>query len=291
MSAASDLANTLSVTLLAGTDFSVQLPDFSNDDFKVPVPDMTGPLYSAIPKLKIEDLTAGSDSLSGSGAFDELMKGFKAHLKGEFDAGRISGSEYTKAYIACTEAAMAQGVQFLLGRDSSYWAAVNAQLQARAAEVQVVTARVQLETEKTRLQVLRIEALNQQVTYALNKIRLAGESIQFDAAEYNLENVLPRQKELLQEQIEAQRAQTLDTRTDGGPVTGSVGKQKELYSQQITSYQRDAENKAAKIFTDAWTVMKTIDEGLAPPIGFANANLNDILSQIKTKNGLGDPVI
>lgn len=286
MSAVSDLANSLSTELLAGTDFSVTIPDFSDDDFKVPEHGADDPLFQPIPRLSIADLTAGSDSLTGSGAFDQLMKGFKAHLKGEYDAGRISGSEYTKAYIACTEAAMANGVQFLMNRDTAYWQAVNAQLQARAAEVAVVIARVQLEAEKTRLQTLRIEALNQQAQYAINKIRLASESVQYDTAVYNLANILPQQKVLLQEQIEAQRAQTLDNRTDGAVVKGSVGKQKELYAQQITSYQRDAEMKAAKVFIDAWTVMKTIDEGLAPPTGFSNANLDTILTSIKTKNGI-----
>lgn len=321
MSQASDVANALATALLAGTDFSITLPDFSSDDFKIPEIDPTSPIFAQIERIGNEDLTVGDASLTGSGTFDLLMRGFKAHLKAEYESGRITGQEYTKAYIACTESAMSTGAQFLVTRDSTFWAAVTAQLQAQRAQVEVVTARVQLESEKTRLQVLRLEALNQQVGYALNKLRLATENVQYDAAAYNLASILPQQYALLlkqvagqeatnanlgkqgvllddehalqpkktlllQEQIEAQRAQTLDTRTDGVPVTGSVGKQKELYDQQITSYQRDAEIKAGKIFSDAWTVMKTIDEGLDPPTGFANANLDDILTTIKTNNGL-----
>ena len=86
--------------------------------------------------------------------------------------------------------------------------------------------------------------------------------------------------------MESARAQTLDTRTDGLAVSGSVGKQKALYSQQITSYQRDAEVKAAKLFTDAWITQKTIDEGLTAPSNFANDSVNTILGVLKANNGL-----
>ncbi|MDT9702071.1 hypothetical protein, partial [Streptomyces sp. P17] len=96
---------------------------------------------------------------------------------------------------------------------------------------------------------------------------------------------LPMQKLNLQEQAEAARAQTLDARTDGQPVKGSIGKQKELHAQQIISFQRDAEVKAAKLFTDAWITQKTIDEGLLAPPGFQNASVDQILTNLKIKNG------
>ena len=92
---------------------------------------------------------------------------------------------------------------------------------------------------------------------------------------------------MLREQTEAQRAQTSDTRTDGLPVVGLLGKQKELYAQQITSYKRDAEVKAARMFVDAWITQKTLDEGLLAPNGFTNVSLDQVLSTLKTNNQLG----
>ena len=83
-----------------------------------------------------------------------------------------------------------------------------------------------------------------------------------------------------------QRAQTLDTRSDGSTVVGAVGKQKDLYSQQIKSYQRDSELKAAKLFADAWTVQKTVDEGFVAPANFQNPSLDSVLGHIKTNNNL-----
>jgi hypothetical protein len=173
---------------------------------------------------------------------------------------------------------MAAGVQFLLGRDQAYWTSQLAQLQA-------ITARAQLETTKVQLAQAQLEALNAKAAYALSKMRLSSESMTYCIAKYNLSFMLPMQLTLMREQVETQRSQTLDTRTDGAAVVGSVGKQKDLYSQQITSYQRDAEVKAAKMFTDAWITQKTIDEGLLPPTGFTNASLDDVLDVIKANNG------
>lgn len=130
--------------------------------------------------------------------------------------------------------------------------------------------------------------------WALLQEQVSNAEIEGRTGEYNLANTIPQQlanlqeqEKLISEQMEAQRAQTLDTRTDNASVSGSVGKQKDLYNQQIDSYQRDAELKAAKVFSDAWTVMKTVDESLPPPDSFANDNLQSILNTIKQNNNLG----
>lgn len=129
---------------------------------------------------------------------------------------------------------------------------------------------------------------------ALLSEQVTAAQLEITTGEYNLSNTLPQQltnleeqELLIHEQMEAQRAQTLDTRTDNASVSGSVGKQKDLYNQQIDSYQRDSELKAAKVFSDAWTVMKTVDEGLEPPDAFTNTNLQTILNTIKQNNSLG----
>jgi hypothetical protein len=101
-------------------------------------------------------------------------------------------------------------------------------------------------------------------------------------------NILPKQALLLAEQIEVQRAQTMNTRTDGvTTVVGSIGKQKDLYTQQIDSYKRDAEMKVAKLYSDAWITQKTLDEGLTAPTQFTNTEVNEVLIAIRAANTLG----
>ncbi len=269
-------ANRLLDELTKGDDFTLPDIDMSGPEWDIPGGD-SSPIFDAITKVTNESLT--TREVGGSGTFDALMESAHNHLKAEFKANRITGGEYTKAYIAMMESCMSNAVQFLLGRDQAYWAAAMAQIQA-------VTARVQLATSKAQFVLAKIQALSAKSEYALTKMKIATESETYCAALFNADQMLPQQLKLITEQTEAQRAQTLDTRSDGATVTGSVGKQKELYSQQITSYQRDAEVKASKLFTDAWITQKTIDEGLNPPNGFTNASIDTILTKLKSNNGL-----
>ncbi len=269
-------ANRLLEELTKGDDFTLPDIDMSGPEWDIPGGDGS-PIFGAITKITNESLT--TREVGGSGTFDALMESAHNHLKAEFKANRITGGEYTKAYIAMMESCMSNAVQFLLGRDQAYWAAALAQIQA-------VTARVTLATSKAQFVLAKLQALSAKSEYALTKLKIATESETYCAALFNASQMLPQQLKLLTEQTEAQRAQTLDTRTDGAVVKGSVGKQKELYSQQITSYQRDAEVKASKLFTDAWITQKTIDEGLNPPNGFTNASIDTILTKLKSNNGL-----
>lgn len=269
-------ANRLLEELTKGDDFTLPDIDMSGPEWDIPGGDGS-PIFGAITKVTNESLT--TREVGGSGTFDALMESAHNHLKAEFKANRITGGEYTKAYIAMMESCMSNAVQFLLGRDQAYWAAALAQIQA-------VTARVTLATSKAQFVLAKLQALSAKSEYALTKMKIATESETYCAALFNADQMLPQQLKLLTEQTEAQRAQTLDTRTDGAVVKGSVGKQKELYSQQITSYQRDAEVKASKLFTDAWITQKTIDEGLNPPNGFTNASIDTILTKLKSNNGL-----
>ena len=115
-----------------------------------------------------------------------------------------------------------------------------------------------------------------------------------DIKDYNLANTLPTQLTLIQEQVtltseqgESERAKTLDTRSDGGTVEGSVGKQKDLYDQQIDSFVKDAQHKTAKMYLDGWITQKTLDEGLTAPTQLTNNEINEVLTAVRGNNSLG----
>lgn len=277
-------ANDLFGKLTAGENFTIPEIDWTKPEFNFPY-DPNSPLNNPIKPLTNEDLT--TRKIGGTGTFDAMMDGFKAHLLYEQEKGRITGAEYAKAYIALTEAAMANGVQFLLGRDESFW-------QAQAAQMQALTARIGLETARIEATGQQLQALNTKAAFALNKAKISSESITYCTAKYNLESMLPQQllnlqsqKKLVDEQMEAQRAQTMDIRSDNLAVTGLISSQKKLYGQQIISYQRDSELKASKVFTDAWITMKTLDEGLLPPSSFTNDSINSVLVTLIANNKLG----
>lgn len=256
-------------------DLNINLPVIDWDDPIWQLPwDSNDAFFKAITPIQNADLTNGC----GEGLFDDLMRGYKHHLQEEYKANRITGSDYAKAYVALTESAMQNASNFLLQRDQSFWQAQLAQMQAFVAMVSTQTAKA--EYNKTLL-----EAETAGAAYALTTMKLSTEDQAFGTASYNLTNILPAQYKLVQEQVEVQRAQTLDNRADGSPVSGAVGKQKELYSQQIVSYKRDAEVKASRAFTDSWIAQKTIDEGLEPPDGFTNSSIDKVLNKLMQENG------
>jgi hypothetical protein len=287
-----DAANLSYSLLLQATPINIDTLDLTADIYKLPS-NTTSPAYQEVPKLTNADLTEAK--IDGTGTFDVVMQAAKALLREEYEKGRITGAEYTKAFIAMTDAAMQNSVQFLIQRDQAYWQAVQAQ-------VAMVTARVALETAKYQAVTARIAAEEGKAQLALTKAKIGTEDVQFAQLKYQFETLAPvqlrqataqatvteAQLAVVKEQAETARAQTMDTRTDGvTPVAGSVGKQKALYTQQITSYQRDAETKAVKIFADAWVTMKSVDEGLTAPAAFSNDTINTVLTALKNNNSLG----
>jgi hypothetical protein len=275
-------ANDLMTALVAGKDFTLPDVDLSDPSFAFP---SFGTDLTNHPAPITNDMLT-TKAVGGTGTFDIIADSFLAHLKEEYDKGRITGDQYAKTYMGLMEAGISNAVQFLLQRDAAYWNVIQAQAAAQVALAQVVKARVELETAKAQLAAVRFEAMNQEASYALTKAKIATESAQYCTVEYTLANILPIQKQIATEQAEAGRAQVSDTMLDGvTPVTGLIGKQKALYQQQIVSYQRDSEYKGAKLFTDAWVAMKTIDEGLLPPANFDNVSLNNILGTIKSNLG------
>lgn len=370
-------ANTIFTDLMAGED--IDIPDVDIGTITFPVfPDVD---YTAPTRLTNDDLT--TRKVAGNGTFDALMESFANHIKTEFEKGRITGAEYSKAWVSLTEGAMNTATQFLLGKDAAFWQAIAAQNQAKLAQVQIVTAQVQYETAKVSLALAQFQALTAKSEYALNKMRLASAQVEYCINKFNLDEMLPQQKlmvtaqitgqnlqnttvipaqvalvtaqtnevttmlpknvllidsqiakssaevlmvdaqrtqittyegpktaaetallsanklgtdantevakeqkKLVMEQYESQRAQTMNTRTDGVVVVGAIGKQKDLSDQQIASYKRDSEIKAGRMYLDSWITQKTMDEGLVAPTQFTNANLDVIFSAIKTANGL-----
>ena len=269
-------ATELLAALTAGLDFTIPELDLSGDEYKFPG-DNTTALYQTIVPITVGTVTDGS--ICGEGVFDKFMASMTAHLRKEFEAGRITGAEYSRVYISQVQAAMSGAIQFVLSKDASFW-------QAQSAQLQAITARIALETTKVQAAQIKISALTEKASYALTMAKLATEDATFSNTQYQRDELLPAQKSLVDEQKEAQRAQTLDVRTDALPVAGTVGKQKDLHSQQIESYKRDSEVKVGKLFVDAWITQKTIDEGVLPPDGFTNTSLDGVLTHLKANTGL-----
>lgn len=184
--------------------------------------------------VPITDLTQAT--LEGQGAFDLLMRAVKAHLDGEYKAGRIKGTEYSTVYLGALTQVMQTGLAFVLQKQKT-------DLEAQLLEKQIELTnqqRINAEVEMTVLQAQKCK-LNAEYDLIIEQKSKSG-----------------AETALLTQKVVTERAQTLATGVDEDSV---LGKQKALYAAQTAGFTRDAEQKAAKLLVDSWNVRRTTDEG------------------------------
>lgn len=198
--------------------------------------------------LTIDDITSGS--VTGTGIFDKLMATVAAQLQTEFQADRITKSDYGQVYVSALNNTLGQAIQFLLTKDQ-------AALQAATLAAQY---------EKIALEKDILELQKQQLTLQLAQLEqqtlLIQSQILTDAA----------QRALINQKTVTEVAQTQDTpmsNTSTG-YSGVVGKQNALYAAQTTGFTRDAEQKAAKLALDILATQLSTDDSMT----VANTNMH-----------------
>ena len=172
--------------------------------------------------LTEDSLTTGT--ALGSGLFETLMKSIDGHLTKQHDLGRITGSDYSNAYIGAMTIASQTSLQYILGYDL-----VNSQVTKMDAE----TSQLESQIEKTKAE-----------------IRLVDSQIEKTKAEI----------EFLKLKSKTERAQT-ETTVDGVPIAGSMGKQIELLDRQIKAFKDDALIKLANTYKSTWEIRASTDDG------------------------------
>lgn len=244
-------ANDLLNHLTKDVDFTIPDIDWNDSAFQIP--------QSLIDALATppEKLTPGALTeriVDGKGMFDQLMTACKAHLKDEYDANRIIGAEYTKAYISCLQFAMQYAVQYLIGKDSAYYSALGAMSDAIGKNIQAYSAKAQLA-------IYQAQAHTQKAQYANTVLGLTGTEAQT-------------------EQIHAQYSDTL---YDGSsPVEGKIGMENKVHQEQINSYIKDALQKAVNLYVNTWTTEKTVDVGAEVPSQLNNDAINTAVTKLRT---------
>ena len=241
---------------------------------------------------------------TGTGVFDVLMKANKAHLEQEFTKGRIKGAEYATVYLGSLEAVMQNALQFLLQKDKVALDAELVKQQVELAKAELLIKQVGLEKTRAELTILEktvlktnaeVELLTAQA--AMVRAQTANEALQGNVliaqecklrAEYDvlLSTNLKTKEEtaLLLWKTNTEKAQTLALGVDDNSV---IGKQKALYGAQTDGFKRDAEQKAAKLMADTWSVRRTTDEAT---VADATNKLNDATvgrAIEKLLNGIG----
>jgi hypothetical protein len=342
-----DKADDLAIDLfnsLTGDLPPVPSIDLTSEDY-IFEEDNDSDLYSDVTPVTIKMLT--EVNLEGQGVFDQMMAAIDIHINREFKENRITGDQYATVYGGTLAVVLGQAVNFTLQKDMARWQAIAAQMAARKAEIDAVTARVLLEKTKFEAANAQFQMENSKATVALTKMSIANVNGQHlllmsqveeqrykvdnlleitkDQQLYTLETLMPDQHEMLleqiesersktlntrtdggiisglvgkqramiqeqidliQEQIESERSKTLDTRTDGTVVVGQVGKQKDLVDEQIDSFIKDAKYKTAKLYFDGFITQYTILDSTPVPTEMTQAEINEVLVANRTYVGL-----
>lgn len=205
----------------------------------------------------------------GNGIVDILIRTVKIHLEEEFNKGRITGPEYSQVYLGSLNTSISQGIQFLLSKDQ-------AAQQAKLIEAQITQTEKQTELLSKQLEIAEIQLLKEQV----EKEILDKQLLLLDTQKEQTE----AQTALLVQKTYTEKAQIQDV-VNGQQVHGVLGKQKAIFQAQADGFVRDAEQKAAKLFADLWTVQRSTDDTFAPYTSFEVNSTNAVLD--KLKQGIG----
>lgn len=227
--------NDIYAPLLSGLTFDLNLPlELSSIDLITTPPTFTPVAVGNIPSLTLADLTAGDNTLTGAGAFDVIMKAINKHLDAQFKTGNIAQSERAKMYVAALELALSQGASYVVAANTAAWNGETNKRQAELLEIQKATtaqehAKAILDTITAKLGMAKLQI---EANTALGG--LVATKVKIGDVFHDIVNK-EAQQELLNEQIDAARAQTKETlRNGGGAVAGQIAIDKNLKNKQIT---------------------------------------------------------
>ena len=234
-------------------------------------------------KIPVKDFTEAV--IGGAGVYDVLMKANAGYMEQEYNKSRLRGPEYASVYLGMIDNTMRTALEFLVQSNKLALEAQTMQVQLEIAQIQKEQAAIQLEIAQQQLlkipaEIKLLEAQAKLVTQqAANAIIegtvLTAQKCKLDA-EYDVlvgtKLKIVAETSLLNQKSATEKAQTVGAGIDADSV---LGKQIGLYTAQTKGFERDAEQKAAKIMIDTWNVRRTTDEG----------------TEANVSNSLNDPAI
>lgn len=257
--------------------------------------------------INVESITEGT--INGEGVFDKLMQSTNSHLLHEFSKNRITGSDYGKIYLGALQTVMGQAVQFELQRQQSYLQ--GELIKAQVANLELERLGIEKDNQLKDKQIEKMDqeilVLEQQVLQSIQEVnKLKADVLKTEAevikteAEVKLieqntlnaetqnrtlilgQDKLIAEKDLLAHKAFTEAAQINDT-VNGAPVEGVIGKQKALYQKQADGFDRDAEQKLAKIYVDTWSVRKSTDPDFTKenPAGLGDTDIAEVMNIAK----------
>lgn len=180
---------------------------------------------------------------AGTGYFDIIMRSISSQLQGEFDAGRISPSEYATAYAELTSAALSGAISYLVQAPASLQ-------QGKLVEAQVEIAKWDAKIREKELAIREEElaqAIKQNELLAQQLLKLQAET---DNLIQTTANLLEQGKALVFEtdsakykakameyRADAEYAVTHDLLPNATQVGGTIAKDNAVKEAQATAFK------------------------------------------------------
>lgn len=295
---------------------------FSDLDF---APDST--VIDDIDKLSTPVNISDVSNKDLTGSYDVLSDASWEKLQKVLQENDVSSVDIAKAYIQYLQLAMQTGVQFSLGKDQNLQAILNAKLQLQSQKADLLKTKAEVasiladlktksfESLKTQVEMMNLAAQYCTAKYNLEVIlpkQAASLDLDNQIKTYNIEHLLPLDKELKEVQIQAAnkqillveaqisnteadtlykqamaKAAELDAEVKEYTVKNLLPEQLSLLkaqidvqAQQAASFRVNNYYKIASIHSSIFSTLKSIDEGLTSPIVYTNKNINAVFDAL-----------
>lgn len=255
-------------------------------------------------EININDVI--TDASDEAGAFNVFMETAKKYLKAEYDQNRIDKKDYAQVYLGSLEASMDRAIQFVLAKD-------RLQLELELLDIQKDTAlieRQKVENErdfilaqisKMEEEELLVKANVKQADAQTNLFtekrttekkehlfydyKIKTERANTDSAVISSNSMLytARANTIAQTELYVQKKATekAQVSSTGVSSTSLLGRQATLYKTQTDGFLRDAEQNAAKIALNTWSVNKSVSgDGIRIPSTLNESGLNNFVAKL-----------
>lgn len=267
--------------------------------------------------IELEDLTKGD--ISGTGVFDTLMRSVNDHLSSQYAASRITGSDYADIYLGSLNSVLSQATNFLLGKEqlNKQLLLLDKQIEIAEKNSELVAAQIRKMDADTEVSIKQLSLMDEQIAQAVEQTKLITQQTQqvIKSMEMTDEQILKlradtslvnqqvinttnqnttitKQQEKLDKEnaVLAQKliTETAQTEGDSNTLSGVLGAQVLVLEKQAEGFDRNAEQKLAKIMVDTWTVRQTTDGAETTSNGLVDSEINNVLNI--AKKGIGAPV-
>lgn len=198
----------------------------------------------------------------GTGIFDQLMEKMEKRLQEQYDANRITGSDYANVYLGMLQSTLQQAVQFLLNKDKSA-------LDAMIAEATV---------EKQWGYSVTTDVNGDVVLGASTGTGLIDEQINEQAEKVDLVTgqiaKVYADTALVGQQQETELAQTTD------PTGGLLLSKQELIQAQTLGFASDTKQKVLKQMFEGYAVTLSIAGSATAPDASKEPSIDNLVGEI-----------